>query len=48
MKKIYKKEKKNDSVPSYVVDDYKIGMEQYSRGEYISANELLKQIKSGV
>jgi hypothetical protein len=36
------------TVPSYVLDDYRIGMEQYAKGEYTSAEDFLKRIKSGI
>lgn len=35
-------------IPEYVWEDLKVGLEQYQRGEYISAENLLKRIKFGI
>lgn len=39
---------KGRSVPSVVIEDYKIGIEQYERKEYVSAESVLKRIRRGV
>jgi hypothetical protein len=36
------------TIPAYVLDDYRISMEQYARGEYSSAEDFLKRIKRGI
>jgi hypothetical protein len=36
------------TIPAYILDDYRISMEQYARGEYTFAEDFLKRIKRGI
>ncbi|GEM_PF-5197502 len=35
-------------IPEYIWEDLRVGLEQYKRGEYVSANVLLVNIKNGI
>lgn len=43
-----KKASEQQEIPDYVWEDLEIGLNQYQRGEYISADNLLNKIKFGL